>query len=658
MAPVAVGANAFTTAGDSVPVTGQWAQSFYDSVNKTTWLPYAGSPDASARKIYVKTYNHRTGLWSPDQSSPGTIIATNPNTDSHGEPGSVMDQYGYVHVFFGSHNSAFKYSYTTNPRDSSAWTAAPDIAGTNTVANPVFCNGKIYLFTQGLNSQLSYYVGTPSPSGGCSWSAEKQIFSTASTPGVSFGWLGNAVTRGTRVYFAFTYAPYPDVYIADCYFGFLETADGSFHNVNSSTVVAAASLPINRATAQANFLVFQTPDTSHATVIPTIAFDPLGQPHVMYGNGVISNTTTSAGSYVLYDSYWNGSAWTAGVQIGGNAQAGYFFSLPTLVATPTGIAAYWGQQNGGLEDAYTASWTSGGGWATGIKIKAANSWPISCFTPITNAIGQARVMFAESSSIQAGGTNLFGNIAVFAYGDQGFLNAPYGSPSGLLAEWPFDTATTNFTTNTTLDVSGNNVAGTLSNMVAGDQVTGQIAEALSFVNTGTKAISFGNNATIKPALPITVLLWYKPSSFDAAYNNLLQTDSSATAYAGMTIQASNTGSIAAFYGDGTGLGTHYFEKLPGNNVLLNLNAWNFVGVTAVSQNVAANINGILSNGSNGDGSGTATTMGYTSSPAQIAKVSGVGNAPAGPVDDMRIYNRVLAPWEISQVMWQGLQGHR
>ncbi len=65
----------------------------------------------------------------------------------------------------------------------------------------------------------------------------------------------------------------------------------------------------------------------------------------------------------------------------------------------------------------------------------------------------------------------------------------------------------------------------------------------------------------------------------------------------------------------------------------------------------------------GGTAGSATSMGYTSTPAQITKTSGATcngtvNAPSGPLDDMRIYNRVLAPWEMSQIMWQGLQGHR
>jgi hypothetical protein len=91
--------------------------SFYDATGDATWVAWEGW-DGSQRIAYVRTYDHTNNRWGKRY-----LISTEMLTDDdHGAPSIVMDHEGYVHCFFGAHNSELKYAVTNAARDPSAWT--------------------------------------------------------------------------------------------------------------------------------------------------------------------------------------------------------------------------------------------------------------------------------------------------------------------------------------------------------------------------------------------------------------------------------------------------------------------------------------------------------------------------------------------------------
>src|SRR5579872_2370498 len=675
------GPGPLATNGDSHAVTGQWAESFYDSTTFATWVSWARSPDGSTRRIYVAAYYHQKGLWCPGfGSSPATgcpnsgasveaggyIVATNPNTDSHGAPGMALDQYGRANIFFGAHNSAIKYSYSTNVHDPSAWTAGSDISTINfTQANPVLVGSTLYVFTQGgaSSNDVSFVSGTAASGGGVSSWTAVQITNFS-----GFGWLGNAVVRGTNICFAFTFAPNPDVYINDAYYGCYNTTNGSFVDVSGANVITSGNLPFNRTTAQADFLVYQSPDTSHSSIIPDIAFDPGGTLHVIYANGLISNTSTSAGTYTLYETHWTGAAWSPGVQVAGSAVLEYFFQTPIVIPTATGIAAYWGQQNSTLEDATYATLPIGGSWSSATKLVSAQAWPISSFSPIFGAVSAAQVLFAAQPSLTASGGNnsLYGTSALWIYGGATPISAPYQTPASIATlggYWTFDTAQCSGTT--TNDSSGNSANGTMSGTgfnCASSETTGQIAQALQFTAASSN-INYGTPSSIQPtSFPITVTFWLNISAYDANFSNVLITNSTGNC-GGIAVEIDNNGHLVGQYGDGAGsTSTHFYEAK--SSATLPTGSWQFVTYRfASSQTIMAS----FGNGAEaqlGSPSGTATTIGNVggstaaSGHLGASTCNGAIDGPVGSADDLRFYTGTVNPWQRSQIFWQGIAGHQ
>lgn len=114
-----------------------------------TYIVFQGTNDDP----YIITYTNAQKLWSIPVK-----IAINPliNGDGHGQPALLIDDLGYIHIFFGCHYGPIKYSKSDNPEDISAWTAQADPVigeGPNNGASypQVFQveNGDIYLFYRG-----------------------------------------------------------------------------------------------------------------------------------------------------------------------------------------------------------------------------------------------------------------------------------------------------------------------------------------------------------------------------------------------------------------------------------------------------------------------------------------------------------------------------
>lgn len=643
--------------GDSVPIAeGGYPSAFFDVPSDKIWFSWSGATDTTTRKIYVSTYDRSKGTWAPGPASQGYLVATNTQTDSHGTPTIVKDQFGYVHVFFGAHAGNILYSYTTNPNDPSAWTSGPALTSQQfTYTYPALINGVIWIITTDsiTGQNLRVVKGTPTSGGGvASWTDVGRI--TAFTPGTNGRTVvTNIVVSGSKIGFSYSYCPNSSAYINDVYFSWYDTVTGNLTDVSGATVIPAASLPISQATAQADFAIFLTGSTSRATIPTSAAVDSNGTVHVLYADGAISNSSTGAGTFTLLESHWTGSAWSAGSTI---ATITNFFLGATIVPNGSGsVDVYFPQIDTTFYDAWKSSLVAGS-WTTPALVRSAQNYDLGYYQPVWNASPEARVLLSEDIGFTSGQSNVYGNLQVFAIGDSGLLRQPfYLNNNGLAAYYPFDAATTNFVTNVTQDTSGNGNNGAMSNIVSGDQVAAQIAEGLTF-NGSNKTISFGNAASIKPAFPITVTGWIKLSAFDSAWSNIFHNDGGSTNIAGVSVIVRNTGALNGIYGSNTGSGsTNYFERYS-NSGIVTLNTWGFFVATFNSAIQLMYNDVIVADATHGGTDGTGTTVGYSTANAGIAPWFGE-DVPTGILDDLRVYNRQLAPWERTQIYESGLAGH-
>src|SRR5262249_9038949 len=80
---------------------------------------------------------------------------------------------------------------------------------------------------------------------------------------------------------------------------------------------------------------------------------------------------------------------------------------------------------------------------------------------------------------------------------------------GLVGYWPLDGAVTNWTSNTTQDLSGNANTGSLVSMsTSSSPVPGKIGQAMKF--NGSNDITVSDNSSLDPT-SVTVSAWIKPA---------------------------------------------------------------------------------------------------------------------------------------------------
>ena len=136
--------------------------------NGKTYITYNGLSD----EPFITAYDHAAGTWA----TPVKIGTSDQvNGDDHGQPSMLIDSSGYIHVMWDAHNSSPKYSKSTSAEDISAWTSM-----TTPVAAPAeatypqliqFSTGVIYLFYRSVGTTSSYWGYKTSNDDGANWSA-------------------------------------------------------------------------------------------------------------------------------------------------------------------------------------------------------------------------------------------------------------------------------------------------------------------------------------------------------------------------------------------------------------------------------------------------------------------------------------------------------
>jgi len=151
--------------------------------NGITYITYQGDDDDP----YIITYNPET-----DEFSIPVKVGINPlaNGDDHGQPAILVDNGGYIHIFYGSHTSQQKYARSTNSEDISSWDDMGNITPYATYPQPIqLSSGTIYMFYRKRLLGVIDWRYVKSTDGGDSWDGETVVISA----GYSYFWFKKGV---------------------------------------------------------------------------------------------------------------------------------------------------------------------------------------------------------------------------------------------------------------------------------------------------------------------------------------------------------------------------------------------------------------------------------------------------------------------------------
>jgi len=301
--------------------------------NGKTYVVWQGG---DGQDPYIDCYDHASQIWS------GAVkIADNPiSPDSHGMPAVIVDNSGYIHVFFGCHDTACKYSKSDDPEDISDWTAQSDIGSYCTYPQVIKDNsGNLHLFlrekvSEGDNTRHEYErVSTD-------FSSRTVRISATAAP------VGNIYVAGTdydstnnRVHFLWKHYDATNGSVG-MYHAYLNLGNGTMYAMDGTNLGG----DVSDAEAQSYC------GCGTGTHGLEIHLDSDNYPHVLFFN--------NTGSYYTYYNKWTGAAWSGAETLGsGWWEGGDFYMNST-----SDIDAYITDYSGNLVQYHRdgSSWSSVG----------------------------------------------------------------------------------------------------------------------------------------------------------------------------------------------------------------------------------------------------------------------------------------------------------
>ena len=325
---------------------------------------------------YVAAYNHQTGEWLGPFVAGESDLGRLPDrqkVDNHGKPTLIIDNAGYIHVFFGGHggspehgpnplgnhhHGANKHAVSKRPLDISEWETLDTIPPFGTYNQAVkMDNGDIYLFYRH-GAHRSDWVYQKSTDNGRSFEAPVSFLKHKRRDDLDavdswYAWVGRG--RGDDIIVSYDYHLCWDMKAGvngrghtterhDAYFMIFNTRDGSWRNVQG----AALEMPVTREYANEKTLAISTGDLW--TFNGSTHLDSEGHPHIAMNMGEDKGEKTGGPKSTTHIR-WNGSEWIKGASlVEGDSRGDFLVTSPKAVRY---ILAY--QEDG---DAVLAWWTS------------------------------------------------------------------------------------------------------------------------------------------------------------------------------------------------------------------------------------------------------------------------------------------------------------
>ena len=255
-----------------------------------TFIVYQGWLNAPE----ITYYDHANGQWSDI-----VMAGVNPlgGTDTHGAPAILIDQGGYIHLFYGSHGGAQKYERSVAPLDISQWQSMPDLPD-GTYPMPVqLDDGTILLYYRtGANNP---WVQISSSDGGASWSGQSTIINF-SPDGLYASFRRGS--DGQTVHCTWTHKQFRlgiEWYNRRHCFYMKRDVDGQWKSASGEVL----AVPVTISEAYAKCLVARTDAPRHSNV-GVVYPDSNNQPMITFLDGNYLED-----HFVHKFAYWTGAEW-------------------------------------------------------------------------------------------------------------------------------------------------------------------------------------------------------------------------------------------------------------------------------------------------------------------------------------------------------------
>lgn len=221
---------------------------------------------------YIDCYDHSTETWH------GAVkVGDNPlgESDTHGTPAVIIDASGFIHVFWGTHNTVIKHARSTNPESISAWTAQGDISGRNTYINIIKADdGCLWMVTRtlvngsGLRNSISYRVCTD-------WNTSYEIIRPDAGDTL---YLGNIAydSINERVHISWCYYDAFAKKRLNIYHAYLNMSNGKMYSMS------VRDLGTQISTSEANKYCRVINSGSYQTNTPALHLDSTNYPYILF----------------------------------------------------------------------------------------------------------------------------------------------------------------------------------------------------------------------------------------------------------------------------------------------------------------------------------------------------------------------------------------
>jgi hypothetical protein len=292
-----------------------------------TYIAYQGPLEDP----YVAAYDHTNGKWSGPFKAGVSEMGKTPGAkiDNHGKPALVVDNEGYIHLFFGGHGGMPAHGtnefgnthkgrqihvVSRKPQDISSWEVLDNVSPFGTYNQTVkMDNGDIYLFYRH-GAHRSDWVYQKSTDNGRSFERQVPVLKHLvhdGDPVIHDSWYAwFAKGQGDVIIGQYNYhmcrEPEHNSERRNGYYMAMDTKDHVWRNASGEELTA----PVTKAHADEKTLVVDTGD--QWSLRGATRLDPEGNPHVTFKVGAPRPLKKGSPKQVHYFR-WTGEEWVGGV---------------------------------------------------------------------------------------------------------------------------------------------------------------------------------------------------------------------------------------------------------------------------------------------------------------------------------------------------------
>lgn len=301
-----------------------------------TYVSYQGPKEDP----YVASYNHNTGTWQgpfkAGESELGKDLTQPKNIDNHGKPTMIIDDLGYIHIFFGGHGgdarhgknllgnihyAANKHTVSKRPYDITEWEELKNITPFGTYNQAVkMDNGDIYLFYRH-GAHRSDWVYQKSTDHGRTFGEPVSILKTKKRDDIlahDSWYIYVSKGHGDDIIVSYDYHVCWNMKAGfngrghtterhDLYYMAFNTKTNTWRNIHNDNL----TLPLTREVADEKTLVTRTGGDGYWTFNGSSRLDAQGNPHIGINVGKDLGKKTGGPKQTRYYR-WTGTEWVGG----------------------------------------------------------------------------------------------------------------------------------------------------------------------------------------------------------------------------------------------------------------------------------------------------------------------------------------------------------